>query len=91
MRTAIYIEDGVVQLVLTPESDFERNAISSFNKPGIKADIFPGEFYDCRGGWARQRRTDTGINNQSNAHNSLILRVDQRRYPSEEPTQGETS
>lgn len=30
MKTAIYIEDGTVQLVLTHESDFEKNALGSF-------------------------------------------------------------
>lgn len=27
MKTAIYIVDGVFQIVLTPESDFEKNCI----------------------------------------------------------------
>ena len=56
MKTAIYIEDGVVQLVLTPESDWEKNALSSFKTDDgkIDASIFSGSFYDCRGGWVRQ-------------------------------------
>jgi hypothetical protein len=28
MKTAIYIENGATQIVLTPESDFEERAIS---------------------------------------------------------------
>ena len=54
MKTAIYIEDGVVQLVITPESEFEKNALSTFNNKPINAKIFSGSFYDCRGGWVRQ-------------------------------------
>lgn len=54
MKTAIYIEDGVVQLVLTPENEFEKNAMRSFENKDIDAKIFTGTFYDCRGGWTRQ-------------------------------------
>lgn len=55
MKTAIYIEDGVVQLVITPESEFEKNALSSFEQKELDAKIFSGAFYDCRGGWIRQK------------------------------------
>lgn len=64
MKTAIYIEDGLVQLVLTPENEFEKNCFSAFKPEGqttdpsapnpISAQIFEGTFYDCRGGWVRQ-------------------------------------
>ena len=55
MKTAIYIEDGVVQLVLSPESKFEKNALSGFTKKPLAVKIFNGSFYDCRGGWVRQK------------------------------------
>lgn len=59
MKTAIYIEDGVVQLVITPQNDFEKNALRSFSEnkedsAKVEATIFRGTFYDCRGGWVRQ-------------------------------------
>jgi len=54
MKTAIYIEDGIVQLVITPESEFEKNALSSFEQKELDARVFSGTFYDCRGGWIRQ-------------------------------------
>ena len=54
MKTAIYIEDGLVQLVITPETKFEKNALSSFDTEPLEAKIFNGTFYDCRGGWVRQ-------------------------------------
>lgn len=54
MKTAIYIEDGVVQLVLTPESSFERNAISSLSGKKVMTTIHEGSFYYCQGGWFRQ-------------------------------------
>ena len=55
MKTAIYIEDGVVQLVITPESEFEKNAVSTFRDKPLDVKLFSGSFYDCRGGWIRQK------------------------------------
>lgn len=54
MKTAIYIEDGTVQLVITPETQFEKNALTSFEQQPLEAKIFTGSFYDCRGGWVTQ-------------------------------------
>jgi hypothetical protein len=54
VKTAIYIEDGVVQLVLTPQSDFEKNALSTLKAKPLEVKLFDGSFYDCRGGWIRQ-------------------------------------
>ena len=54
MKTAIYIEDGAVQLVITPESEFEKNALSGFEDKPLEVNIFVGSFYDCRGGWVKQ-------------------------------------
>ena len=73
MKTAIYIEDGTVQLVITPESDFEKNALKSFSEKPISAKIFSGSFYDCRGGWVRQSSFNRSFN--SDVDQSLILRV----------------
>jgi len=83
MKTAIYIEDGVVQLVLTPESEFEKNAMTSFGTKPLEAEIFHGSFYDCRGGWVRQKE----INRHSTTppeDKSIILRVAQVEPPQAE-------
>lgn len=74
MKTAIYIEDGVVQLVLTPESDFENNAVASFSQKPMELDIFNGSFYDCRGGWTRFLQ-------DSSDDKSLILRISEKKIP----------
>ena len=72
MKTAIYIEDGVVQLVLTPETEFEKNTMYSFEGKPLEAEFFQGTFYDCRGGWVRQT---AHLNSPYNEDKSLILRV----------------
>lgn len=74
MKTAIYIEDGVVQLVLT---DFEKNALKSFQAAPLKAQMFSGTFYDCQGGWTRQTKTHPSYGHEEIKDDiSLILRME---------------
>jgi hypothetical protein len=73
MKTAIYIEDGVCQLVITPETDFEKNALSSFREKPLSAKLFAGSFYDCRGGWVRQAAYYPGHWDGHKDDQSLIL------------------
>lgn len=76
MKTAIYIEDGVVQLVITPESDFEKSALRSFEDKPLNAKIFAGSFYDCRGGWTRQaEHYHNHPSGKDSNDRSLILRA----------------
>lgn len=82
MKTAIYIEDGTVQLVITPESDFEKAALRSFESEPIEAQVFAGTFYDCRGGWVRQKEHDPIYGSPYNSRSedrSLILRMQPKR------------
>lgn len=76
MKTAIYIEDGVVQLVITPESEWEKSALRSFETKPMEAKIFAGTFYDCRGGWTRQRDYSSQVYDRTDSNDrSLILRM----------------
>ena len=78
MKTAIYIEDGIVQLVITPEEEFEKNALSLFREKPLEAKLFLGSFYDCRGGWTRQTALEgPNVYGQYGDRNdkSLILRI----------------
>ncbi len=80
MKTAIYIEDGVVQLVITPETEFEKNVISVMRNKHIEAKLFDGSFYDCRGGWVRQQAYYPACS--GSGHNaddkSLIIKVNSK-------------
>ena len=58
MKTAIYIEDGKFQVVLTPEDLFEKNIIASFGEREMRIQARPGQFYDCQGGWTRHGNSD---------------------------------
>ena len=83
MKTAIYIEDGVVQLVITPETEFEKNALTTFQEKPLDAKIFAGSFYDCRGGWVRQNDYNPNIMANTtrigrNEDKSLIIRINDK-------------
>jgi len=73
MKTAIYIEDGDVQLVLTPENEWEQKTLNSFG-PDLTATIKHGQFYTCEGGWHRHPYSI----NQGEVDRSLILRAVKR-------------
>lgn len=82
MKTAIYIEDGVVQLVITPETEFEKSTLSVLGNDNIEASLFRGSFYDCRGGWVRQTAYKDPMSNaygnalsQDETTQSLILQA----------------
>lgn len=85
MKTVIYIEDGTVQLVITPETEFEKNSLSTFREQPINAKLFAGSFYDCRGGWIKQ----TALQRQGQftcsdpEDSSLIIRVDNQEEKDE--------
>lgn len=57
MKIALYIEDGREQIVLTPETDTERQILNKLHDGGRTLSVYKGEFYACQGGWTRQRET----------------------------------
>lgn len=58
MKIALYIEDGLEQIVLTPESDTERAIVGKLHDGSRELSIKQGSFYECRGGWVRQSEND---------------------------------
>ena len=66
MKVAVCIEDGITQLVLMPENEWEKSASKVIEDGKETAVIQRGSFYRCQGGWERQ-----GSNNDS-----LILTVE---------------
>jgi hypothetical protein len=81
VRSAIYIEQGVTQVVLTPENEWERNALRMVYgamRAG-SASAYEGEFYYCQGGWNRWSP------HESTLDRSLIVRVTETTSPPREP------
>jgi hypothetical protein len=56
MKIALYIEDGLEQIVLTPESDTEKGIIGKLSDGSRDLSIKRGSFYACQGGWTRHTK-----------------------------------
>jgi len=53
MKIAYYVEQGIEQLILTPENEGEKKMLAILDKPS-NIEIHKGSFYHCQGGWTRQ-------------------------------------
>lgn len=53
MKIALYIEDGLEQIVLTPEGETEKAILAKIHDGSRELAIRRGTFYPCRGGWMR--------------------------------------
>lgn len=58
MKIALYIEDGLEQIVLTPDSDTEAAILKKLDDGSRELSIKSGSFYACQGGWMRQGSDD---------------------------------
>lgn len=56
MKIALYIEDGLEQIVLTPESDTEDGILGKIHDGTRELSIISGEFYGCQGGYTRHKK-----------------------------------
>ena len=56
MKIALYIEDGLEQIVLTPESDTEDGILGKLHDGSRQLSIKRGEFYACQGGYTRHKK-----------------------------------
>ncbi len=54
MKTIVLLENGLTQLVLTPENDFEKKWVASLRDKKVKATQYIG-IYHCQGGWVREQ------------------------------------
>ena len=68
MKSAIYIEQGTTQVVLTAENEWERRIIAMLASDQHQLRKFKGGFYECQGGWVRQ--------SQYESESSLMFRLD---------------
>lgn len=57
MKIALYIQEGLEQIVLTPETPTEKGIVEKLTDVSRELGIKKGEFYECRGGWVRHGTT----------------------------------
>jgi hypothetical protein len=72
MKSAIYIEDGRVQLVLTPQNETDKAVLATLEGKWILK-VHRGSFYACAGGWTRHEPSHPKSDDDSLI---LIVRVD---------------
>lgn len=59
MRISLYIEDGLEQIVLTPDGDTEKAILDKLHGGTRSIEIKKGSFFECRGGYVRMGMNDT--------------------------------
>jgi hypothetical protein len=87
VKSAIYINEGTTQVVLTPENEWEKSALKMIAKSdGQETKTYYGQFYECGGGWYRQPEYFSGHcgYHGNNLEDSLIFRIDKRMEPQPE-------
>lgn len=75
MKTAIYIENGLMQFVLTAETEIDKKVVEQLES-GQDLETFRGSFYDTHGGWKRQRHgyeQFSGFEERARDDSSLIF------------------
>lgn len=75
MKTAVYIEDGLLQTVLTPENEFEENIIKAFGDKDVLVTLFRGGFSNCPGGWVKMLEHES-----DKEAPSIMLRAETLKY-----------
>lgn len=76
MKIALYIEDGLEQIVLTPETKTEKGIVAKLTGDLHDMTIKRGSFYDCNGGWKRQTKTYpnwSGVTQNDKEDDSTII------------------
>jgi hypothetical protein len=58
MKIALYIEEGVEQIVLTPQSENETAILGKMTDGSREMSVKSGSFYFCQGGWIRHGSDD---------------------------------
>ncbi len=76
MKTAILTLDGMLQIILTPETEHEKMAVDMFKDNEGKAVVLAGgQFFECQGGWTRLQMADGHIHAE-NKERSLFIRLE---------------
>jgi hypothetical protein len=81
VKIALYIEDGLEQIVLTPETKTEESILGKLHDGSRQLSIKRGEFYECRGGWVRHSASYTAggyyepTYNASDKSTMIVLRA----------------
>lgn len=84
MKTALYIEDGMLQVVLTPQTDQEKAILSLVEKKHLTR-LYRGSFYACQGGWMRQQALTYGFYGEADHSDKSLILVLEEPTPTADP------
>ena len=77
MKIALYIEDGLEQIVLTPESETEKGILGKLHDGSRELSVLKGSFFDCKGGWTRYTPNQTiygyGVESERGGESTMIV------------------
>jgi len=74
MRTTVLIENGVTQVMLTPENEFEESVTKSLSNEACSITTHTSEVIDTQGGFTRIHSL---YDSASPTKRSLIIRVEE--------------
>lgn len=91
MKIALYIEDGLEQIVLTPETPNEKSLLENFHS-GRTMEIKKGSFYECRGGYMRygvykEHNTYASVS-ENDSSTMFVFRRNEEEPPSQDELYG---
>lgn len=79
MKVAIYIDDGIQQVVLTPENEWEKTLVKSIHQKPQEVRFHEGGFYECQGGWVRQEKVYQSMYGIDREPKSLIMVITEKK------------
>ena len=76
MKTALFLDEQDLQVVLTPQSEQEKYLLKLMRErlPNM---TYEGGFYSCQGGWVRQYNSDSSYE----SNHSLMIRLPPEEQP----------
>lgn len=78
MKIALYIEDGLEQIVLTPETATEKAILGKIHDDSRGMEIKRGRFFECAGGWVRKTPAREGLYGSSDEDSTMIVLREKR-------------
>src|SRR5271166_3397226 len=72
-KIAFYCEDGLEQLVLTPDDKREHDMLALLTRGDRTIEIKQGSFYGCQGGWVRWKERASNLYGRAPDDESCII------------------
>ncbi len=85
MKIAFYMEDGLEQIVLSPQTKIEQEMLNKLHEGCRTLEVYRGQFYESRGGWMRHSQDVFMDNNHQYERSTIIVLREKKDEPHIEP------